>query len=111
MSDSIKTMAEEISKRDAEIERLKRRIAELEEPDTFWLADGDDMMPSSATVGDALEDCKELTPYRIWCASTRPDIFGVFFITDEKEIFYRDFSTEEEAEQFCRKMREGGHDN
>ncbi len=97
-----------ITQRDAEIERLKKRVAELEEPDTFWLSESDDVTPSSVTVEDAMEECEELTPYRIWCASTRPDFWVVFFLTDEEKIF-RDFSTEEEAERFCREMREGGH--
>lgn len=98
-----------ICQRDAEIKRLKKRIAELEEPDLFWPECSDEFTPSESSIEELMEEREDvLSPYQVKCARELPDIWVVRVKRKGREEFQY-FPTEHEAEQFCRKMREGGH--
>lgn len=96
-----------IDARNAEIKRLKERIKILEKPDIFWIADdlGYGCTDSIAgTIEIFLEDKKILKPVEIQRAVSLPNIWAVLEGKDD-DIIEHEFSTEEEADKFCQKMR------
>lgn len=99
-----------ICQRNAEIKRLKKRIAELEKPDLFWPGYYDDTTPAESCIEELMEDMDEvLLPYNVKCARELPDIWAVRVKRKGREKFQY-FPTEHEAEQFCKNIMEEGHD-
>ena len=108
-----------LMQRDAEIECLENRIAELETPDMFWIADAPEeggVNSASKAVNLYYGDCCCLQrPVEVRrAASLLPNIWVVLSENGD-DIIENIFHTKEEAEQFyhkqfCQKMRDENHD-
>ena len=98
-----------LRQRDAEIKRLNKRVAELEEPNIFWPDYCDESTPAESSIEELMEEMEDVfSPYQVQCAREMPDIWVVRLKPEGREEF-QCFPTEHEAEQFCQKTKEANN--